>query len=150
NPDLLTLLRLLLSAVHVDEQWYLAQNPDIADAMRAGAIRSAKQHFAEHGYFEGRLPHRIIVDERWDLAENPDVAQAVQTGSVESAQHHFDTNGYQEGRLPSSHEEVFGKGGNPLLPETIRVAVGNPQPERRDVAAQARRTNDEIGHLVSA
>ena len=82
-------LRLLLAGVDVDEGWYLAQNPDIAEAIRAGMTESAKRHFVEYGYFEGRLPFYIAVDERWYLLQNPDVAENVRRGVVESAQRHF-------------------------------------------------------------
>ena len=84
----------------MDEDWYLAQNPDIAKAVEAATTESAKRHFIEHGYFEGRLPFRIAVDERWYLLQNPDVAENVRRGVVESAQQHFELNGYREGRLP--------------------------------------------------
>ena len=93
-------LRLLLAGIDVDEDWYLAQNPDIAEAIRAGTTESAKRHFVEYGYFEGRLPFHIAVDERWYLLQNPDVAENVRRGVVESAQRHFELNGYREGRLP--------------------------------------------------
>ena len=94
-------LRLLLAGIDVDEDWYLAQNPDIAEAIIAGTTASAKRHFVEHGYFEGRLPFRIAVDERWYLLQNPDVAENVRKGVVVSAQRHFELNGYREGRLHS-------------------------------------------------
>jgi hypothetical protein len=93
-------LRLLLAGISVDEDWYLAQNPDIAQAIEAGTTASAKQHFVDHGYFEGRLPFRILVDETWYLLQNPDVAENVRNGIVESGQRHFELDGYHEGRLP--------------------------------------------------
>jgi len=98
--DLLSALRLLLTGIDVNEDWYLATNPDIAEAVAAGVTASAKSHFVEHGYFEGRLPFPIAVDERWYLLQNPDVADNVRKGVVESAQRHFELNGYREGRLP--------------------------------------------------
>ena len=100
DEPFLDALRLLLASIDVDEDWYLAQNPDIAEALRAGTTQSAKRHFVEHGYFEGRLPFHIAVDERWYLLQNPDVAENVRRGDVESAQRHFELNGYREGRLP--------------------------------------------------
>jgi hypothetical protein len=105
NKDFLGELRLLLAGTNVDEDWYLAQNPDIAQAIVAGTIKSAKQHFAAHGYFEGRLPFRMFVDERWYLLNNPDVAENVRNGTMESAQRHFELDGYQEGRLPFALDE---------------------------------------------
>jgi hypothetical protein len=100
DEDFLGALRLLLAGANVDDDWYLAQNPDIAQAIEAGTTKSAKQHFVAHGYFEGRLPFPIFVDERWYLQQNPDVAENVRKGIAESAQRHFELDGYQEGRLP--------------------------------------------------
>jgi hypothetical protein len=98
--NFLDALRLLLAGVDIDENWYLAQNDDIAQAVESGTIKSARQHFVEHGYFEGRPPCHIVVDEQWYLLQNPDVAESVRRGTVESAQRHFELDGYREGRLP--------------------------------------------------
>lgn len=40
----------------MDERWYLAHNPDVAESIRAGVIDSAQDHFNRDGYREGRLP----------------------------------------------------------------------------------------------
>jgi hypothetical protein len=37
-----------------DEQWYNAENPDIAAAVANGDMRSAHDHFISNGFFEGR------------------------------------------------------------------------------------------------
>lgn len=37
-----------------DEQWYLAQNPDVASAVAAGAFLTGRHHYALHGEYEGR------------------------------------------------------------------------------------------------
>ena len=42
--------------IKVDEQWYLAQNPDVAEDVRKGVIASGQAHFDAFGYCEGRLP----------------------------------------------------------------------------------------------
>jgi hypothetical protein len=60
--DLQKIIRILISAVEVDEAFYLSRNPDVADGIRKGGIRSAREHFVDHGYFEGRLPYQIEVD----------------------------------------------------------------------------------------
>ena len=98
--DFIEILRLLISAVEVDQHWYLDQNEDIARAVKDGAIQSAKQHFFDDGYFEGRLPFPMPVDERWHLRKYPDVADSVRKGLVGSGQRHFNDDGYREGRLP--------------------------------------------------
>jgi hypothetical protein len=98
--DLMQMIQALLCAIEVDEAWYLQQNPDVADGIRAGTIKSAKEHFLDHGFFEGRAPYPVTVDETWYLATNPDVAEQVQQGRFASGQAHFNVSGYRDGRLP--------------------------------------------------
>jgi hypothetical protein len=98
--ELLALIRHLLSQVVVDEQWYLAQYPDVAVAIAQGKRHSATRHFIDNGYFENRLPFPVSVNERWYLANYPDVAASVRSGTETSAQAHFLGSGYREGRLP--------------------------------------------------
>ncbi len=104
DEEMRKMLRTLLVHVPLDEEWYLHRYPDVAAAIRAGSIRSARDHFINSGYFEGRWPGPITVDEDWYLATYPEVARAVQDGVVESAQRHFEQNGYKEGRRPWGHE----------------------------------------------
>ena len=98
--DFLNIVRRLVAAAPVDEEWYLQRYEDIAKAIRIGDIKSARQHFVEHGYIEGRLPGPVPVDEKWYLAQYPDVAESIRRGVDVSAQSHFDRDGYREGRLP--------------------------------------------------
>jgi hypothetical protein len=63
---------------------------------------TARQHFAEHGYFEGRLPSALQVNESWYLQTNPDVAQQVKAGEIPDGITHFKDHGYAEGRLPDA------------------------------------------------
>ena len=97
---LLELIRHLLSQVVVDEDWYLAQYPDVAAAIAQGKTTSATQHFIGNGYFDNRLPFLISVNERWYLTNYPDVAASVRKGTESSAQAHFIRSGYREGWLP--------------------------------------------------
>ncbi len=94
------IIRSLLRVIEVDERFYLARNPDVAEGIRTGSIRSAQEHFIDHGYFEGRLPYPIAVDEAWYLETHKDVADTVRRGEYASAQDHFDGPGYPEGREP--------------------------------------------------
>ena len=94
------ILRTMIRGIEVNDAWYTRTYEDIGQAIREGVVSSAKQHFVDDGYFEGRLPFPIVVDESWYLAENPDVAESIRTGVVESAQDHFNKDGYREGRLP--------------------------------------------------
>lgn len=98
--DFINLLKTMLAGIDVNEEWYLQTYDDIARAVREGLIKSAKQHFVDDGYFEGRMPFPIDVDERWYLQRNPDVAESVRRGIIESGQAHFQEDGYREGRLP--------------------------------------------------
>jgi len=96
-----SLIRTLLQGIEVDETWYLRQYPDVAEAIRKGVVASAREHFLNDGYFEGRIPFMIPVDEAWYLEQNPGVADYIARGELESAQQHFNDNGYREGRKPS-------------------------------------------------
>ncbi len=98
--DFIQLIRRMIAGVPVDEAWYLERHPDIADAIRQGIVQSARSHFVNDGYFEGRMPFPIHVDEKYYLTQNPGVADYVRKGNLESGQQHFDENGYLEGRLP--------------------------------------------------
>jgi hypothetical protein len=98
--DFIRILKKMILATEVDEDWYLQTYADIAQAVRDGIIKSARHHFVEDGWFEGRLPFPINVDERWYAASYPDVGESVRRGAVPSAQAHFEDDGYREGRLP--------------------------------------------------
>ncbi len=98
--DFIGILRMMLLAVEVDEAWYLKQHDDIAEAVKQGSVASARQHFLDDGFFEGRKPFPMPVDEGWYLAQYPDVAENVRKGVVTSGEQHFTEDGYREGRLP--------------------------------------------------
>lgn len=94
------LLKTIIKGLEVDPEWYETMYEDIGDAIRTGAIRSARDHFINDGYFEGRLPFPMKVDEEWYLRTYPDVADGISRGLLTSAQDHFDRDGYREGRQP--------------------------------------------------
>jgi len=94
------LIRTLLQGIEVDEEWYLRQYPDVAEAIRKKIVNSAKEHFLNDGYFEGRIPFLIKIDEPWYLEQNPGIADYITRGKLENAQQHFNDNGYREGRKP--------------------------------------------------
>jgi hypothetical protein len=100
--DFIRILRLMISGIEVNEAWYLQQYEDIARAVKDGSIASAKQHFVDDGYFEGRRPFPMPVNERWYLEQYPDVAESMRKGVVASGDQHFTEDGYREGRLPYS------------------------------------------------
>ena len=98
--DFINILRLIISGIVVDEEWYLQEYEDIGRAVKQGLLKSAKEHFVGDGYFEGRLPFPMKVDEQWYREQNPDVEESVRKDVISSAQQHFNEDGYREGRLP--------------------------------------------------
>jgi hypothetical protein len=98
--DFIKMIRLMIAGIEVDEVWYSQQYEDIGNAIRDGQVASAKQHFVDDGYFEGRLPFAIAVDDTWYRTHYHDIAESVRTGVVTSSQTHFEEDGYREGRLP--------------------------------------------------
>ncbi len=94
------ILKKLIAGIEVDQDWYSSTYEDIGQAVRAGAVKSARHHFVEDGYFEGRLPFPIKVDDLWYKQTYPDVADSVRRGALRTAQQHFEEDGYREGRLP--------------------------------------------------
>jgi hypothetical protein len=101
--EFLNIIRLLLRGVAVDEAWYLTEYPDIAEAVAAGEVKSARHHFIDSGYFEGRLPAPLEIDEAWYLGEYPDVAEGIERGEIQSARQHYLEHGYEEGRWPAAY-----------------------------------------------
>ncbi|MGE0418522.1 MAG: hypothetical protein AB7O80_17110 [Acetobacteraceae bacterium] len=104
HEEMRNMLRALLAQIPIDESWYLERYPDVATAIKSGKTKSAREHFVNSGYFEGRWPSPVAVDEEWYLATYPEVGRAVREGVVESAQRHFEQNGYKEGRRPWPRE----------------------------------------------
>jgi len=97
-----TLLRTLVSCAPFSEEFYLETYPDIAEAYAAGQIPSLRQHFLDHGYFEGRVGAPAEVDEEFYTDLYKDVVQGMLRGDVKSATDHYDSSGYAEGRTPSA------------------------------------------------
>ena len=103
--------RLLVSALRekgvFDESFYLAANSDIKEAVARRSIASAAEHYYTTGYFEGRMPKKIMVDERFYLENNLDVSGAIRKKAVASAQEHFELAGFAEGRQPYEGFTLF-------------------------------------------
>jgi hypothetical protein len=55
-PSVQKIVRLFLRTLHVDESWYRLTYDDVDQAIRTGHMKSARAHFIEHGFFEGRSP----------------------------------------------------------------------------------------------
>jgi hypothetical protein len=103
GDQLKAVMKSLLRGVNVDEVWYRRVYPDVDQAIRNGSYKSAKHHFVEDGYFEGRRPGVAVVDEDWYLSVYRDVAEGVETGEIISCQDHFESHGEAEGRLPREY-----------------------------------------------
>jgi hypothetical protein len=89
------------------EALYLAENPDVAAAVKKGDFVSGRQHYDQLGYKENRsgglcgssiLGCTEEFNESRYLAENKDVAEAVKKGKFVSGRHHYDFWGYKENR----------------------------------------------------
>jgi hypothetical protein len=61
-----------------------------------------KQHYVEHGYFEGRIGAPTDVDEKYYAQHNQDVVEAINRGNLKSIAQHYQQSGYAEGRIPSA------------------------------------------------
>ncbi len=82
-----------------NETYYLARNPDVADAVAAGNFTNGFSHFETFGQNEGRNP-TALFDVRYYLTLNPDVAAAVSANQLTAFQHYI-AFGQNEGRNPS-------------------------------------------------
>ncbi len=82
-----------------NEEWYLANNPGVAEAVARGSLSSGLFHFSRYGQFEGRDPNPIF-NTAFYLDANPEVAQAV-GGNQLTAIEHFIEYGQLENRDPS-------------------------------------------------
>lgn len=99
------LMQLAVANGDFNEAGYLQANPDVAEAVRSGAIESARLHYIGYGYFEGRPGATPDVDERWYLHSYPDVGAAVRAGRISSGREHFWIAGAGEWRSPSPRYE---------------------------------------------
>lgn len=82
-------------SIAFNEEYYLANNPDVAAAIDAGLFQSAEEHFNLFGWSEGRDPNENF-DTSFYFSENPDVAAA----GVNPLDH-FWVYGAAEGRIPN-------------------------------------------------
>ncbi len=101
------LLKTAITSIIVDESFYLDKYKDIKQAIAAGVVGGAKEHYRLFGYYENRQPYPIQVDSAYYLRVNSDVAEAIKQGQVGSAQDHFDKYGFREGRLPYPNFFLF-------------------------------------------
>lgn len=72
-----------------NEGTYLANNPDVRNAVAAGAFASGLQHFQQSGIREGRTGVSQLWDEQRYFAANPDVRAAVNARAFSSGLQHY-------------------------------------------------------------
>lgn len=102
-----------------DEQFYLANNSDVAIAVNQGIFANGLNHFIEVGQFEGRDPGPLF-NTQFYLTNNPDVAGAVQGDQLTGIEH-FVNFGDQEGRDPSdAFNTVFYLGRSPDVAAAVQ------------------------------
>jgi hypothetical protein len=104
-------LRLLLQYVALssdyDEDFYLKENNDVAEAYEAGQVTDLRKHFRERGFFEGRKAANVDLDEEWYLETYTDVADSVTEGSFSSGLAHFLERGEIEMRSPNEDADYW-------------------------------------------
>jgi len=88
------LISVIIEKEPFDENWYLETYPDVGQALKKGTVKSAKLHYVETGYFEGRLPGLGDFDTKKYIQKNPDLARMTD----DEALAHFIYTGYSEGR----------------------------------------------------
>ncbi|WP_094673359.1 SBBP repeat-containing protein [Hydrocoleum sp. CS-953] len=81
-----------------NENFYLIENPGVANALANGLFISGFEHWLEFGFSEGRSP-QFAFEEEFYLANNPVVAQAVVNGIFVNGLEHYVRFGQAEGRL---------------------------------------------------
>ena len=95
------LLAIAASTLPFDLEFYLETYPDIQKAIDDGQLTSARAHFIEQGFLEGRFGSRPDVDEGHYKSTYPDVAAAINAGIMASAIEHYIRGGAFEGRFPN-------------------------------------------------
>ena len=83
-----------------NEVRYLAQNPDVGELVKSGAVSSGYAHYKSTGFFEGRQGGFPAWDEGAYLKANPDVRAAVERGDYPSGYAHYLAVGRDRGLWP--------------------------------------------------
>jgi hypothetical protein len=86
-----------------DEEYYLKNNPDVADFVKKGKVESGLLHFLQWGQLDGNRVFRLLkldFDESSYLENNRDVAEAINEKTFTTGLQHFLKHGKKENRLP--------------------------------------------------
>lgn len=83
-----------------DEDFYLASNPDIAEAVRSGAWPHGFAHYLAHGQAEGRRPCADF-DAEWYARAYPAARMETDPGDAAALERHYRERGRYRGYLPN-------------------------------------------------
>ncbi|MBS0016537.1 MAG: pre-peptidase C-terminal domain-containing protein [Arthrospira sp. SH-MAG29] len=101
-----------------DEQFYLAQNQEVEEAIAEGLFQTAFEHFSRYGQFEGRHPNPIF-DSEYYLAQNPHIQSEVEEG-ITTVAAHFVNIGQTDNRSPNPFfDPVFYLQQNPTVSQGV-------------------------------
>ncbi|MFB2837929.1 hypothetical protein [Floridanema evergladense] len=92
-----------------NESFYLAHNPDVQTAVKAGFFASGLEHFQKLGLAEGRVSVSPFYNEQYYLRKNSDVATEVALKTYHSGLEQFILAGEAEGKVSVSpfYDERF-------------------------------------------
>ncbi len=110
--------------IYYDEEYYLANNPDVVRVISNGLYRNGFDHLIRTGLFQGRNPSPLYNETAY-LSENPDVAGAVARGEIRSGFEHFLQFGFYEGRdrRAAQFDEEFYLAANPGVAEAVENGI---------------------------
>ncbi len=137
-----------------DEATYLANNPDVAVAVRDGAFPSGLEHFLGFGLAEGRESTRAFFHKGFYRNENPDVKAAIQNGAFQSGWQHYVLHGADEGRAPNNLadrlEEEFYLTTNPDVADAVAAGGFDSAFQHffHHGFAEGRRGMPEVRHIL--
>ncbi|MEO0818762.1 MAG: hypothetical protein AAFX86_15850 [Pseudomonadota bacterium] len=99
REDLLGIFSSIAEAYPFDEDFYLEAYPDVKNAIEAGAAPSARDHYINSGFIEGRVGSPELFNAEVYRQNNPDVASAFEPGDDEALLQHYVHLGCREGRV---------------------------------------------------
>ncbi len=90
-----------------DEDWYLAEYPDVAEGVKTGVVASGYAHWMASGKAEGRIAppgydEGSILDPAWYLAAYHAVRHDIEIGRARDAEDHYERFGRYRGYLPNA------------------------------------------------
>lgn len=114
-----------MTTLNFDENTYLQQHSDVADAVADGRLGSGFEHWVKFGFNEGRIP-QIAFKENFYLDFNPDVTEAVTNGNFATGFEHYALFGALENRASVGSETREGSQLQEILDRGfLRVAVND-------------------------